>query len=209
MLPVRVFFKKKGGTAYISHLDLQRAVFRAINRSGVGPAYTEGFNPHIKIAFAAPLSIFQHSEYEIFDFATESDMGYDEITSRLASAFPEGLEIIKAAPPVKKLNELKLADYKVVFATDRNAEEIESLLSGEITVIKKSKKGDRPEDISGLIKSKRFVNSENGVTAYLRCACGSGEHLNVRYIADFLGKNIKDCEITRLALYGADGCPLL
>ncbi|MBP5238124.1 MAG: DUF2344 domain-containing protein, partial [Clostridia bacterium] len=33
MLPVRVFFKKQGVAAYISHLDLQRTVFRAILRS--------------------------------------------------------------------------------------------------------------------------------------------------------------------------------
>ncbi|MDD4124840.1 MAG: TIGR03936 family radical SAM-associated protein [Eubacteriales bacterium] len=205
MLPVRVFFRKKGGAVYISHLDLQRAVFRAINRSGVKAVYTEGFNPHIKIAFAAPLSVFQKSEYEIFDFYAEDDMSCEEITSRLASAFPEGLEIIEAAMPIKKQKELALADYEIVFETPLTAAEMEKLLSGAITVIKKSKKGDHPEDISHMIKSKHFVQIGNNVKACLRCSCGSGEHLNVRYIADFLGDNITGYDITRKSLLDAEG----
>lgn len=209
MLPVRVFFKKNGGAAYISHLDLQRAVFRAINRSGVRPAYTEGFNPHIKINFASPLSVYQKSECEIFDFSAEGDMSYEEITQKLKSAFPEGLEVIKAVPPVRKLSELAIADYEVAFTTGHTAEEIEKLLSGPITVIKKSKKGPHPEDISGMIKSRRFGQSGGKVKMYLRCSCGNSEHLNVRYIADFLGNNITDCDITRVSMLTSDGNALV
>ena len=48
-----------------------RAVTRALLRSELPIVYTEGFNPHPKLVFALPLSIYQESEYEIFDIAVE------------------------------------------------------------------------------------------------------------------------------------------
>ena len=208
MLPVRVVFMKKGVSAYISHLDLQRAVFRALVRSGVGPQYTEGFNPHIKLTFASPLSVYQESEFEVFDFFAEDGQTYDAIAEKLNLAFPDCLPIVKAVCPECKLSDLSLADYDVFFETSLDAEEIEKALSGEITVLKKSKKGDRNEDISYLIKEKSFENAANGVRMKLRASCGSGEHLNVKYLSDFLGDRITDCRITRLSLLRADGTPI-
>ena len=73
MLPIRVFFEKKGCAAYISHLDVQRAVIRALQRTGCDFAFTEGFNPHMKLVFAMPLSLFQESTYEIFDVTLLDD----------------------------------------------------------------------------------------------------------------------------------------
>lgn len=208
MLPVRVVFKKKGVSAYISHLDLQRAVFRGLVRSGVGPRYTEGFNPHIKLTFASPLSVYQESEFEVFDFFAEDGQTYEEITAKLSRSFPDCLQIVKAVFPECKISELSLADYEVYFDTSLNSEEIGKLLSGEISVLKKSKKGDKYEDISHLIKDKSFTDVPGGVKMVLRAACGSGEHLNVKYISDFLGEKIKDCRITRLSMLRSDGTPI-
>ncbi len=208
MLPVRVVFKKNGVSAYISHLDLQRTVFRSLVRSGVGPQYTEGFNPHIKLTFASPLSVYQESEFEVFDFFAEDGQPYEEITEKLRAAFPDCLPIVRAVCPECKLGDLALADYDVFFETSLDAKAIEEALSGEITVLKKSKKGDRSEDISGLIKEKSFEDAGNGVRMRLRASCGSGEHLNVKYISDFLGDRITDCRIRRLSLLLADGTPI-
>lgn len=205
MLPVRVFFKKQGVAAYISHLDLQRTVFRAILRSGVRPCYTEGFNPHIKLAFAVSLSVYQESECEIFDFFSQDDMPYEEITAKLRASFPECLQVIRAAAPVRKASELALADYRVDLYTENGADVIKEALSGNINVVKKSKKGDTLTDISPLIRSMSFEETGSGVRMYIRCACGSGEHLNLRYLTDFLGDKITDSRVVRTALLTAEG----
>lgn len=205
MLPVRVFYAKDENVSYISHLDLQRSVFRAINRSGLNPVYTEGFNPHIKATFACPLSVFQKSGYEIFDFFVLDELSYEEITQRLKTAFPRGLEVIKAEIPVKDLKEIALADYVINLKTPLTAEDIENMLSGKIDVVKKTKKGDVLTDISPLIKSKTFVKEENGVKLYIRCACGTGEHLNLRYLIEFLSDSVTDYDIIRNMLYDGDG----
>ena len=45
---IRVKFVKRGELKYISHLDLLRTMERAVRRSGLPIAYTEGFHPHAK-----------------------------------------------------------------------------------------------------------------------------------------------------------------
>ena len=42
---------------FLGHLDLLRTMERAVIRSGVPVAFSEGFNPHMKIAFDAALAV--------------------------------------------------------------------------------------------------------------------------------------------------------
>ncbi|MEG1743875.1 MAG: TIGR03936 family radical SAM-associated protein, partial [Clostridia bacterium] len=121
MLQIRVFFKKKNAAKYISHLDLQRTVMRGLMRSNLKIAYSEGFNPHIKLAFAMPLSVFQESDYEIFDIQTLTDYSKDEIKSALIKAFPPDIMIFNVAEPIEKLAALKTADYDITLFTTISA----------------------------------------------------------------------------------------
>ena len=52
-----VVFEKGETLRYIGHLDLMRAMQRALRRSGLPIRYSNGFNPHIRLSFAAPLSV--------------------------------------------------------------------------------------------------------------------------------------------------------
>ena len=61
MITVRIRFRKVGEAAYISLLDLQRVFHRILKRSGLPVYYTQGFNPHIYLSFACPLSLGQES----------------------------------------------------------------------------------------------------------------------------------------------------
>ncbi|MBP5564451.1 MAG: DUF2344 domain-containing protein, partial [Lachnospiraceae bacterium] len=45
-------FKKYGPIVYLGHLDVMRYFQKAIRRSGIDAAYTEGFSPHLKLSFA-------------------------------------------------------------------------------------------------------------------------------------------------------------
>ncbi|MFA6729744.1 MAG: TIGR03936 family radical SAM-associated protein [Eubacteriales bacterium] len=205
MLPVRVFFKKLGYGVYFSHLDLQRAVFRAINRSCLDAVYTSGFNPHIKASFAAPLSLYQKSLYEVFDFYLVEDRNYDEIAETLKSSFPPGLEVFKAAPPKHPFSSLYAADYEMTFKLVSMLEDLEKSLSGSMIIEKKTKKGGSEVDISRLIYSKSLSLSPSGAKLEMRCACGGNLHLNARHVEEFLKDKITGCEITRLSLLTRNG----
>ena len=52
-----VVFEKMGAHRFLGHLDLQRAMQRALRRSGLPVTYSQGFNPHLQLSFAAPLSV--------------------------------------------------------------------------------------------------------------------------------------------------------
>ena len=41
---------------YVSHLDYANLFVRACKRAGLPMVYSEGFNPHMKVAFASALS---------------------------------------------------------------------------------------------------------------------------------------------------------
>ena len=89
----RIRMRKMGRCAFLSHLDLMRALERAIRRSGLRPAFSEGFHPHPKISFAAPLSVGVSSEGEIADIELASAVSADEVSARLAAQLPEELRV--------------------------------------------------------------------------------------------------------------------
>ena len=66
---VRVLFSKTGRARYISHLDLNRAMTRAMRRAEIPLWYTEGFNRHAYLTFAAPLSLGTESVCERMDLS--------------------------------------------------------------------------------------------------------------------------------------------
>ena len=58
--------------SYISLLDMQRVMQRVLKRSGLPVWHTLGFNPHIYMTFACPLSLGQESQCECVDVKTEA-----------------------------------------------------------------------------------------------------------------------------------------
>lgn len=111
--PVRVRFAKKGRAVYISHLDLNRCMSRALVRAGIPVWHTQGFNPHPYITFALPLSLFFESECEVMDMKIAGEMPFGEIRRRLAAQMPEGIDIREVAEPVMKASALAFARYTV------------------------------------------------------------------------------------------------
>ena len=205
MQQVRVFFKKKGNMKYISHLDLVRAVTRSLMRTGLPIHYTEGFNPHPKLVFAVPLSIYQESEYEMFDIGLDEDHPYKEITKRMKAAFPKGIEIIDTAEPVIKFKELSKALYKISFITDLSVEEITGLLSGKIVVLKKTKSKEEEKDISSDFELQHVYPDKGRIAVEALLSAGSENYLNPQYIVDFLSGHIREEKILRLCLYDKTG----
>lgn len=199
---VRVFFKKKGKLKYISHLDLMRAVTRGLLRSELPIVYTEGFNPHPKLVFALPLSIYQESEYEIFDIAVQDGVSYETVFEKLNCVFPVGFEIFKVAPPVEKLKNLAFAKYRIELETTLSKEQIEEKLSGALPVLKKSKSKTEVVDIKPLIKEYAVLG--DGVIEVIVVSMPQ-TILNPSYVVAALGDEVTDSKITRLCLYTADG----
>ena len=64
---LRVTFCKQGRLCMLSHLEIARALERAVRRAGLPYAISQGFSPHMKIAFGAALPVGVGGTCELFD----------------------------------------------------------------------------------------------------------------------------------------------
>ncbi len=91
-----VKFSKKDRIKYISHLDMMRTFQRAIRRAALPVAFTQGFSPHPKMAFASALPVGLTSEGEYIDIIMENDIEPEEFDARLNAALPSGLKVTQS-----------------------------------------------------------------------------------------------------------------
>ena len=64
---MRITFAKQGRLALLSHLEVTRAIERAVRRAQLPFAVSQGFSPHMKIAFGAALPVGVGGTHEMVD----------------------------------------------------------------------------------------------------------------------------------------------
>ena len=139
MKSVRILFSKTGRAKYVSHLDLVRAMTRAVRRADIPLWYTEGFNRHPYLTFASPLSLGYEGLRESMDIRMEEDFPFDELVSRLNAVLPEGLVALSAADVVAKAGDLAASEYRLTIPLPASV--IRAALSApELLVEKRTKK---------------------------------------------------------------------
>lgn len=93
MQRLRVKFSRKEPLKFLSHLDLLRLWERAIRRAELPLAYSEGFNPHPRLSFAAPLPVGITSDAELADVFLSRWIAPQSFTARLRQQMPQGIEL--------------------------------------------------------------------------------------------------------------------
>jgi radical SAM-linked protein len=202
---IRVYFKKTGRVKYISHLDLQRTMQRALKRAKLPVWETEGFNPHIYITFALPLSLGIESVCESFDIKLIEEISLDEIPKKLNAVLTEDLTIIKAVEPVHKHIEIQKAEYDIVISGAHKMRPFTDFLNqDEIIITKKTKKGETQIDLKPLIELKEI----DGEKINLILPAGNEFNVNpmqvISAFSAFVGEELQ-AGITRTAIFCADG----
>ncbi|MBQ2974601.1 MAG: DUF2344 domain-containing protein [Clostridia bacterium] len=193
MKPVRLWFKKDGLAVYISHLDMNRCMTRAVRRADIPLWYTEGFNPHPYMTFLMPLPLGQAGLKEPLDIRIEGEMTFGEIKKRLNSVMPEGIEIVDVAKPEHKPNEIAAAEYEIDVWFE-NAGEAEGFSAGAKAIIdsgvlnaeKRSKKGIKTVNLCELVKKFEISSSENRVFIKTILAAGNTVNLNAELLLSSL-----------------------
>lgn len=115
---IRVWFTKGERVQYISHLDVLRFWERAIRRAGLPLAYSQGFTPHPKLAFASPLPVGFTAEREVMDVTLDERTPVDEFRNRLSAEATDDLSVIAAqevalsSPPPQAA--MLWADYRAI-----------------------------------------------------------------------------------------------
>ena len=164
-----ICFKKSDNAKYISHLDLQRTVDRALRRSGVDVSYSEGFNPHIQMSFAFALKVGLMSDNEYLEVAVQDSVDVLDAEKRIKESFPKGIEVNwvkKKKENVKKLMaSVAMARYDILIHQPCDISKIKSAIDeilalDEMILEKKTKKGTRTFDTRPLIY-KLSVDEKN------------------------------------------------
>ncbi len=153
-----VVFEKAPRLRHIGHLDLMRAMQRALRRSGLPLRYSQGFNPHILLTFAAPLSVGMPGKREIMEVPLEGEMTGEAFLARLSAALPPDLPCLSAYPVDDRhpapMALLTAAIYQAELETAPEGfeETIEKFLAQkEIPAVRKTKTGMKPCDIRPMI----------------------------------------------------------
>ena len=89
-----VVFEKKERLRHVGHLDLMRAMQRALRRSGVPIAFSQGFNPHLLVTFAAPLSVGMPGLREVMEVPLSAEISEEEFKEKLRAALPPELPCV-------------------------------------------------------------------------------------------------------------------
>lgn len=164
MFKLRLALIKGEETKFVGHLDFGRALEKALRRAKLPVAYSEGFNPHMKISFGPALAVGVSSCAEYADIEMLESMAIENISKSLRVNLPPGLAL-KEARWVDSRGSLaallNIADYSIVFtgwtAHERwlAAESLSRFHSAEQAMhTRRSPKGTRVLDIKTVVVGK-------------------------------------------------------
>lgn len=94
---LRIRYAKRGRLRFSSTRDFQRALERALRRSGVPTAYSAGFHPHPKISYANAAPTGAASEAEYVEISVVERLDPSAVRDALDAALPEGLDVVEVA----------------------------------------------------------------------------------------------------------------
>lgn len=185
MREVRLLFSKTDRCKYISHLDINRCMSRALTRAQIPLWYTEGFNPHPYMSFSLPLPLGVESMCESLEIRITGDISNKEIKEKLNAVLPSGLKIVDVYDNFRDCSEIAFSDYvfKYDFKDNESAvEKIKEVLSQDsIMAMKRGKQGRRKVfkevDIKPLI-DKYSISVRDGSTV-LNARLAAGQHSNL------------------------------
>ena len=171
---LHVIFARADALKYLAHLELMRVWERACKRAGLPLAYSEGFSPRPRLAFAAPLAVGVTSNCEQLDLSLSEHRAAAGVAVALRAQLPDGLtlvrvnEIAMALPSLQAL--VRAATYDVEVADARTADEWRAAIDGLLArdTIPWEHLRDttvRRYDLRPLIFSITLVGTEAGRTA--------------------------------------------
>lgn len=165
---VRITYGVDGALCYASVLDMGRLWERLLRRASVPLAYSQGFNPHPHLQFAAALPVGYSSACEMLDILLGAEIEPLELARAVTGQAPQGLRVLqveliplKAQAPQAHM---RLAHYTVHVYTPRSRAEVQAALDAVLArpVIRRQriKKGRMAEyDLRPLIGDVHYVSA--------------------------------------------------
>ena len=205
-------FAKKDRLRFVSHLDLQRFMQRALNRTSLNIAYSNGFNPHPILSFASALAMGWTSDYELFDVKFASPVTEEVALAEMQAALPPDLPILSVRlvednhPAL--MGKLDMADYEIRLSGESSEEvcaAIDTFLAQEsVIALRKTKSGEKPTDIRPMAR----ILEKRPYGIFARLMLTEKETLKpdllVNTLASMANVSAPEMRVHRLMLLGED-----
>lgn len=211
MRNVRVWFRKDGACRFISHLDINRVMMRALQMSGIPLWHTEGYNSRLYLSFALPLSLGFRGEYGSMDIKLlEDDYSFEKALEKINAHLPEGLTVYKITEQIMKPSVITYGLFKIKMTSEELPlrqiyTAAQAILNQDaILVEKKSKKGMKQVDLKQGIVKYNIVLSGDFVSLDVILPAGNTVNVNPSLIVSVIEEKC-GCglfaDITRKELY--------
>ena len=182
--------------AYISLLDLQRVMHRALKRSGL------------------PVALGQESLCESCEVKTEvEDPDYIAWADALRPALPEGLRLVRIGPAVMKMGQIESADYRLTVPAGAAAALDAYNAAGSVPVEKKTKSGKKQLELKTYIPAVNYTQEGDSLVFALHLPAGDKLNVSPALLLTWLeqahGVPAWQCHVLRTGLFAAEGRPFL
>ena len=211
-------FTKDADIKFVSHLDLMRTIQRIVRRAELPVEYSKGFNPHMALAIAQPLSVGVYSEGDYLDLNLTEDMNEEAVKEKLNEFSANGIRFLEVSKSpvihnVKRLPAamalLDAANYTIKIRYNdisKAEEEVNALMA---------QKGEKEADIKPFIKDFKCWTKDNYLIVNTTISCGSRENLSADLLANVIKENTSNVneeafvEIKRAEMYAYKGDTLV
>ncbi len=207
----RLCYEIKGPLCFLSHLEIMRLWQRAMLRSGLPIAWSNGFNPRPKISLGPARSVGIEGEKEYLDVEFQGEIETADLGDILNGILPEGVRVLSLRPLAEGEKRLEAVinegTYRVRFKNGVPADlkgKIDAFLAEEhCFYLRKSPKGEKEIDLRGYVSAMTLC--EDGFLLDVRL--GNGGSLRVAELLTVFAywDIIKDIKIERTGLFISDG----
>lgn len=207
-------FEKGVRLRHIGHLDIQRAMMRALRRSGLPVSYSKGFNPHILLTFASALSTGAAGKKEILDVTMAQEVTPEEFVQKMNRALPPDMQLSFARVLDDRhpalMAQVQAADYTLEIANQAAADKmiaaIPAFLEQEsILAMRRTKSGMKETDIRPLLLSLTGENNALHAVVTLTETLACKPDMLLTALSQFAGmENAPEALVIRNALLGRD-----
>ncbi len=214
IVSLRLKYSRADEAIWLGHLDMMRTFERAVRRAGIPVAYSQGFNPRPRMAFALPIGVGLATEADLLDLLLQDGLEPDPAQlavwqADLNDSLPAAIQLVDLvlAPPGPSLmSQVRSASYRLKTAgLAEAASRLKQLGEGPWLVKRQKKDKTSLLDIRPLLLDLQVLAPDQ---LDLHVLAGSSKNLRPDLFLQFLVENCgldqlaaADCQISRTRLW--------
>ncbi len=207
----RVKYEVKGHLSFLSHLEMMRLWQRALLRSGLPIAWSQGFNPRPKLSLGPAKGVGIEGLGEYIDMEFKTYLKGNTVVEGLNSVLPPEVRVLKVRelPEGTKLLEAVIneAQYQAIFpedCMDELEQRVLDFMAEEHHIhVRHSPKGDKEIDLRAFVNDMKVQEQ----ILFISVSLGNRGSLRPEELLTALGywDIIGDIRVQRLGLYIKEG----